>query len=245
VECKFFDDAAEAITPADERELAMFTCKHVLGLAVAVAASFGLSSLAKAATYSVDLIEGTTLGAADYGTVTYTDVAGGVQVSVTLSSGDLFLNAGQDATFAFNLTSTAFANATVTAPSGYTAVTGNLGASNPKTLSMDGQGLLSNGVLSNTHFAGSTLSFVVSGVTTSDFILSTNPPGSVASLFAADIATGCTTTSGNTTCASTGIVGTATPLPGALLLFGTVLAGGLGVSRWRKQLQRGPVSVMA
>jgi hypothetical protein len=36
-----------------------------------------------------------------------------------------------------------------------------------------------------------------------------------------------------------------TPLPGAFLLFGTVLAGGLGVSSWRKRRERGPVSVMA
>jgi hypothetical protein len=37
----------------------------------------------------------------------------------------------------------------------------------------------------------------------------------------------------------------ATPLPGALILFGSVLFGGLGVSMWRKQNHRGPVSVMA
>jgi len=29
------------------------------------------------------------------------------------------------------------------------------------------------------------------------------------------------------------------------MLFGSVLAGGLGVSGWRKRRQRGPVSVMA
>jgi len=37
----------------------------------------------------------------------------------------------------------------------------------------------------------------------------------------------------------------ATPLPGAFMMFGTVLAGGLGVSGWRKRRQRGPASSIA
>jgi hypothetical protein len=37
----------------------------------------------------------------------------------------------------------------------------------------------------------------------------------------------------------------ATPLPGALALFGSVLVGGLGVSGWRKRRGRGAVSLMA
>jgi hypothetical protein len=35
------------------------------------------------------------------------------------------------------------------------------------------------------------------------------------------------------------------PLPGAFVLFGTVLVGGLGLTGWRKRRQRGPVSIMA
>jgi hypothetical protein len=219
----------------------MFTRKHTLGLAVALAASLGFSSLANAATY--ELIESTTLGTADYGTVTYTQDGSNVDVTVTLNSGYEFINAGQDATVAFNLDKTATISSV---PTGYTAVTGN----GTSSLKMDGQGLFSNGIQLNgsgaSTLGGTTLSFVVDNVSLSDFILSTNPPGSVPSLFAADIITGCTTTNGTTTCSgTTGIVGGATPLPGAFLLFGTVLAGGLGVSRWRKRLQHGPVSVMA
>ena len=38
-------------------------------------------------------------------------------------------------------------------------------------------------------------------------------------------------------CGPPGGPGTATPLPGAVWPFGTALAGGAGVSRWRKRRQ--------
>lgn len=35
------------------------------------------------------------------------------------------------------------------------------------------------------------------------------------------------------------------PLPGAFALFGSVLFGGIGVAKWRKRRDRGPVSVIS
>jgi hypothetical protein len=232
------------------RGTSMFTCKHVLGSAVAVAASLGLSSLANAATYTYTLSEATTLGAADYGTVTYTDVAGGVEVTVDLTaSGDQLMGGGACnkgngicATVAFttNTAVTGITDINGKALGDSTGVLGNYSLVSG-TFQMDGQGNYSNGILFNSNGAsttgGETVSFIVDGVTTSNFIFSTVPPGSVSSLFAIDTQT----TTGATGTAGTGAV----PLPGALALFGTVLAGGLGVSGWRKRRQRGPVSVMA
>ena len=35
------------------------------------------------------------------------------------------------------------------------------------------------------------------------------------------------------------------PLPGAFALFGSVLFGGIGIAKWRKRRDRGPVSVIS
>ncbi len=35
------------------------------------------------------------------------------------------------------------------------------------------------------------------------------------------------------------------PLPGAFALFGSVLFGGIGIAKWRKRRDRGPVSIIS
>lgn len=66
-----------------------------------------------------------------------------------------------------------------------------------------------------------------------------------AGVTASTVVTGVTFSFGTTPGVDVPGVPSSTPLPGAFGLFGSVLFGGLGVSRWRKRRARGPVSVMA
>jgi hypothetical protein len=121
---------------------------------------------------------------------------------------------------------------------------------------MDGAGTFTNGVLCGSTLSGNTcgtyLQLLVTGSNLAT-ALSTGANGSffsaveISNTFSATQST-CTTDGGTYnggTCTVTGVVGdsVATPLPSAFVLFGSVLFGGLGLSKWRSR--RGPVSVMA
>src|SRR5262249_28060531 len=163
-----------------------------------------------------------------------------LEFTVTLASGDGFINTGQQAAFTFNLTgmSNPITYQTVTGSGGtYTLNSGTAG-----TVRMDGYGNFQYGVsfsgTGGSTNGGTTLVFDIigSGLTIGMVSgLSTNPPGSVSAQFSADIIQGCT---GQTCTGGTGVIGTGsvspTPLPTALLLFGTGLVG-MGVLGRRRR----------
>jgi len=193
--------------------------------------------------------------ASGFATITATDHQNGtIDIQINLLNGNLFTGSGFGAGFGFNLDpniSITYSNLDTSLWSIPNSVGGVQTAG---SLNMDGFGNFEYGV--DGTFKGSngpsSLSFTISGIglDLSDFAqLSTNPPGDLQAFMALDIYSG---TTGNT-----GIVdlsggptpfcvpGTCpgeenppgTPIPGAVWLFGTVLAGGAGYGRWRKRKQ--------
>jgi hypothetical protein len=125
-------------------------------------------------------------------------------------------------------------------------------------VSMDGAGIFTNG-LSCTSSSGNTCGTdLVLTVTGSNLATALSTFANGGFFAAVDIINTVTTQTTAANCSSsydsgtgmctttfTGVVAdaVATPLPSALALFGSVLFGGLGLSKWRSR--RGPVSVMA
>jgi hypothetical protein len=136
-------------------------------------------------------------------------------------------------------------------PYGWSNVTGG-------AVGMDGAGLFTNGVLCGSTLSGKTcgteLVLTVTGANLATALSSLANGGFFAAVDISNTVSGlsvtaCTNDGGTPnsdgTCTITGVVAdsVATPLPSALALFGSVLFGGLGLSKWRGR--RGPVSVMA
>ncbi len=163
-----------------------------------------------------------------FGTITLTDISGGVNVDIVLNNGNKFVNTGLDATVAFDLLN----NPTITA-TGFSNTNFSLLSGTAGSVHMDGTGFFDYGILQNTAQGNagaqpSPLSFNIlgSGVTIGSF----NDPNANLQLFAVDIISGTT--------GKTGAVDVSVPFPvvGAGLP-GLVVACGalLGLARRRRQ----------
>ena len=215
-----------------------------ISLGFAVLGAGNASAATITASGSSILNNGSTLGAANYGIVTYT-FSGGTTVSfdVQLNAGYQFLNTGFDAVFAFTTN-----NAIVYGPTPPSLVIGNgtgtwSGVPNGTGtgVGMDGAGNfgggLNNSLSGGNNLLGNDIKFTITGAATLALLNAVNGGGhDLANFFAADI---CVLAAGSTTsCAATGVVfdgpPIATPLPPAALLFGSALVG-LGVLGRRRR----------
>lgn len=240
--------------------------KHRLfALAFAAMASIALPTISWAdtvATYNLNQAQcsGTGCGEAagfSFGTVTVDINSAGTGATITydLTTG-AFHDPGIDASAAFALTGVSSFSVTTdstgTPPTGtpyhWTDTTGSVG--------MDGTGTFPDGVICSGNLTcGTELIVTIAGSGLTRSLSTGGNGGFFASVDIYNLITTsadtCERDNGNYTdgkCAITGAVGTslATPLPGALALFGSVLFGGLGVSSWRKRRRgRSTVSVLA
>ena len=238
---------------------------RALGMVVATATSACLITAGRADTitsYNLNAAQCSGTGCGEvsgfnFGTVVVDINSTGTSATITydLTTG-LFHDPSIDATAAFSMTGvtspvSVSTDSTGTPPAGtpysWSNVTGG-------AVGMDGAGTFTNGVLCTSSVAGNTcgteLVLTVTGANLATALSSGANGGYFAAIDISNTISGlsqttCTTDggsyNGNGTCTFTGVI--ATPLPSALALFGSVLFGGLGLSKWRSR--RGPVSVMA
>lgn len=240
--------------------------RYKVALAVLASASIGWSAAAHANTFSFTA-SGTSQGNPISAMATVTTESGEIVVSITntlvnptdvsqnISDFEIFLNSALTGTPTYNGTQT---NTTATVASGGNFTTG----SSNNTWSLTNP--VSNEIFLNDLTAGACgPSCTILGQPGAGGLY-TNANGSIAGngphnpffwetgsfdilapgVTASTAVTGATFSFG--TVAGNDVPGvSSTPLPGAFALFGSVLFGGLGVSRWRKRRARGPVSVIA
>ena len=214
----------------------------VLGM-LAGTALLVIGGVAQASTFNFTLSDGH--GSGPFGEVTTTDLGGGsTKVEVDMSPNWL-IEGGGDSHHSFTF-STSLEGTITGLTAGFTALdytnppTGN---PHPKydnnpfglwTWAIDGVGCATAG----TGGCGSTLEFTISGY--GDFIAATELFNGISVFAAVDIYQ---LSSGQTFVVGLGDNPTpqqqenppGTPIPGAVWLFGTVLAGGAGYGRWRKK----------
>jgi hypothetical protein len=176
------------------------------------------------------------------GTVTLTqNGTNDVTVTISLVSPLEILNTGLQQTIDFNLLNTP----TITATN-FTNPLFSLTNSTAGSQHFDGFQNFEYAIQLNTsQGAGgeqpSPLSFDISGSGVTEASFLTDGTGAIA-FFGVDVIN---TASGRTGPIAANTLVSSTPLPGAAVLFGSVLFGGLGVSGWRKRRARGAVSVIA
>jgi hypothetical protein len=224
----------------------MFVSKSALGLIVAAAAGLALPAVGHAATLNVVCSGSTCTSTGSFGTVTAS--GGGTSLTYTFTitnGGDLHGdNSGLD-TLLMDVGGT-ITSASATG-GGFTwtddtSIKGDgLGSSN-FDLAFAATGCGTGGNCGTT----ATVTILGSGLVADSFTLNGFTILAGADLTCVPNGTNVCT---NVTGFNTGAVGatlTATPLPGAALLFGSVLFGGLGVSNWRKRRSGGSTtSVLA
>ncbi len=223
-----------------------------LAFGIAIAAVGGYSSEASALitepapiTFSfTDNADSATLGSSPYGSVTLTqESADEVQVQVSITNNNFvsnsYFNRNTNYSLLFNLTGVNTSNLTI---GGFSS--GLFSQGSTPSGAVDNVGSWGYGINCTSAFLGaqcsslSSLTFDVSdtsGISMADF--TANGDNLV---FASFI---------DYPQPDQGYVGaltpSATPLPGALALFGSVLLGGLGAAKWRKRHNRRAISVMA
>ena len=179
-----------------------------------------------------------------FATITATDLgSGSISISIQMLNGNTFANGGQDVVFGFNLVG----NPTIT----YSGLSASFSIPNVIPINQQAAGALSADGLGNFEYGiegtfqgsngPSSTSFTISaaGLTLASFAeLSTIPPGDMPAFFALDIFSGTTGLTGFVD-ASAGPTPFSNPpevpLPGAIWLFGSGMAGLWALSRRRKK----------
>jgi hypothetical protein len=200
--------------------------KHTIKCCLAAVGMLALVGQAHAAILTVQLTQADPtagLGAGPFGTVTVTDIVGGVTVDVTLSSGEKFVNTGGPHTpFAYNLN---------LQPTSFTGLTSGFFFQAPASDTPWGSFTNGIGITGGNGAANAVagpLDFTLGGITTANFVNNT-----LGHIFAADIlivstgATGAVTGPG-------GVSSVPEPSTWAMMILGFL---GVGFMAYRRKSQ--------